>query len=68
MRRKLFFHIFTIRDDGCELVEFIIEAKVFGKRQCGRPKTSHSGNIAKWMGGYIETVTQDSWLIVIQIR
>ena len=30
--------------------------EVHGKRRRGRPKTSYSGNIAKWMGGNMKTI------------
>ena len=38
-----------MRDGGCELVKCAIQGEVSGKRRRGRPKTSHSSNITKWM-------------------
>ena len=39
----------------------VIQGKVIsGKRRCGRPKTSYSSNIAKWMSESMERITMET--------
>ena len=49
VRRKLSYLGHTMRDGGCELVKCVIQGKVNGKRRRGRPNTSYSSNITKWI-------------------
>ena len=60
VRRKLSYFGHTMRDGGCELVKCMIQGKVSGKRRRGRPKTSYSSNITKWMTGSMERITRDT--------
>ena len=60
VRRKLSFFGHTISDGGCELVKCVIQGKVSEKRRRGRPKTSYSSNITKWMCESMERITRDS--------
>ena len=49
-----------MRDGGCELVKCVIQGKVSGKRRHGRPNTSYSSNITKWMTESMERITGDT--------
>ena len=65
VRHKLSFFGHTIRDGGCELVKCVIQGKVSGKRRRGRPKTSYSSNITKWISESMERITWDTRGIVL---
>ena len=54
LRRKLSFFGHTIRDRGC--------GKVNGKRRRGRPNTSYSSNITKWMSESMARITGSRWM------
>ena len=60
VRRKLSLFGHTLSDGGCELVKCVIQGKVSGKRRRGRPKTSYSSNITKWMTESMERITGES--------
>ena len=60
VRCKLSFFGHTIRDGECELVKCVIQEKVSGKRRRGRPKTSYSSNITKWISGNMERIMRET--------
>ena len=60
VRRQLFYFGHTMRDGGCELVKCVIQGKVSGKRRRGRPNTSSSSNITKWINESMERITRDT--------
>ena len=71
LHRKLFFFGHTLRDGGCWLVKCVIQGKVSGKRKRGRPKTSYSSNITKWMSESMERITRetrdrDGWIRLVR--
>ena len=65
VRRKLSYFGHTIRSGGCELakcelVKYVAQGKVSGKRRRGRPKTSYSSIITKWSTESMERITSDT--------
>ena len=60
VRCKLSYFGHTIRDGGCELVKCMIQGKVSGNPRRGRPMTSYSSNITKWMNESMYRITRDT--------
>ena len=60
LRRKLSYFGHTHREGGCKLVKTVIQGKAPGKRRRGRPRTSYSNNITKWMGRTMSEVTRET--------
>ena len=48
--------------------------EMHGKRRRGTPKTSYSGNVAKWMGGSMEEImrnlalNRENWCEMLHVR
>ena len=56
--RSLVWTVLTYGAEGWTLVKCVIQGKVSGKQRRGRPKTSYSSNITKWMTESMERITR----------
>ena len=67
MHGELHFFCHTIRNGGCKLLNTGIHGKVHGKQWSDGPKTSYSGNMAKWIGGnVVATMAVDGYKVLVQ--